>query len=47
LKPVHDWVKTFEQLWTHQLDRIKARAEQRARERSDATKPPDPKKGSS
>lgn len=27
LKPVHDWVKTYERFWTHQLARIKARAE--------------------
>ena len=27
LKPVHDWVKTYEHFWTHQLDRIKERAE--------------------
>ena len=27
LKPVHDWVKTYERYWTHQLDRIKERAE--------------------
>ena len=27
LKTVHDWVKAFEQLWSHQLDRIKERAE--------------------
>jgi DNA-binding transcriptional ArsR family regulator len=32
LKTVHDWVKHFEGLWGHQLDRIKERAEQRARE---------------
>jgi DNA-binding transcriptional ArsR family regulator len=32
LKTVHDWVKAFEQLWSHQLDRIKQRAERRARE---------------
>src|SRR5271163_1127455 len=31
LKTVHDWVKVFEDLWDHQLDRIKERAEQRAR----------------
>ena len=36
LKPVHDWVKTFEQLWSHQLDRIKERAERRAREQSNS-----------
>jgi hypothetical protein len=34
LKTVHDWVKDFEALWSHQLDRIKERAEQRARELS-------------
>src|SRR4051812_49298468 len=32
LKPVHDWVKHYERFWSHQLDRIKRRAEQRARE---------------
>ena len=30
LKPVHDWVKTFERYWTHQLDQIKERAERKA-----------------
>jgi DNA-binding transcriptional ArsR family regulator len=33
LKPVHDWVKNYERLWTHQLDRIKERAERKATER--------------
>ena len=32
LKSVHDWTKKFEQHWSHQLDRIKQRAERRARE---------------
>jgi DNA-binding transcriptional ArsR family regulator len=32
LKPIHDWVETFEQFWTHQLDRIKDRAERKATE---------------
>ena len=32
LKPVHDWVKTFERYWTHQLGHIKERAERKARE---------------
>src|SRR3954452_14087926 len=32
LKPVHDWVKYFEQFWSHQISRIKQRAEQKARE---------------
>jgi DNA-binding transcriptional ArsR family regulator len=29
LKPVHDWVKMYERFWTHQLDRIRERAEQK------------------
>lgn len=33
LKTVHDWVKTYEQYWTHQISRIKERAEQKALER--------------
>jgi DNA-binding transcriptional ArsR family regulator len=33
LKPVHDWVKEYERFWTHQLDRIKIRAEQKMAER--------------
>ena len=32
LKPVHDWVKHYEQFWARQLDRIKERAERKARE---------------
>jgi DNA-binding transcriptional ArsR family regulator len=32
LKQVYDWSKKFEQLWSHQLDRIKERAERQARE---------------
>ena len=27
MKPIHDWTASFEALWQHQLDRIKARAE--------------------
>lgn len=33
LKPVHDWVKTFERYWTHQLGQIKERAERKALQR--------------
>jgi DNA-binding transcriptional ArsR family regulator len=33
LKPVHDWVKTFERYWTRQLDLIKERAEQKMQDR--------------
>jgi len=31
LKPVHDWVKAFEQYWSQQMDRIKLRAEKLAK----------------
>jgi DNA-binding transcriptional ArsR family regulator len=34
LKPVHDWVKAFERFWSHQVDRIRERAERKAAERS-------------
>ncbi|HEY4310059.1 MAG TPA: metalloregulator ArsR/SmtB family transcription factor [Pirellulales bacterium] len=37
LKPVHDWVKTYEQFWTHQLSRIKAHAERKAQARSSSS----------
>jgi DNA-binding transcriptional ArsR family regulator len=42
LKPVHDWARKFEEFWTHQLDRIKDRAEKKA---SDRSKQSAPKKG--
>jgi DNA-binding transcriptional ArsR family regulator len=32
LRPVYDWVKTYERFWEHQLERIKDRAEQMERE---------------
>src|SRR6516165_2712894 len=47
LKTVHDWVKAFEQLWGHQLDRIKQRAERRAREQTQSPTPIKPRKGPS
>ncbi len=27
IRPLHEWTKTFERFWTHQLTRIKERAE--------------------
>ena len=27
IRPVHEWTRTFERFWTHQLVRIKERAE--------------------
>ena len=41
------WVKAFEGLWGHQLDRIKERAEHRAREQTDSPIPLKPRKGQS
>ncbi len=38
LKPVHDWVRTYERFWSDQLDRIKRRAEQKAREQAEQVK---------
>jgi DNA-binding transcriptional ArsR family regulator len=29
IKPLHDWTSTFQELWRHQLLRVKARAEER------------------
>lgn len=37
LKPIHDWVKTFERYWTHHLGQIKQRAEHKAVERMIST----------
>src|SRR5260370_40609370 len=47
LKTVHDWVKAFEELWRHQLDRIKERAEQRARDQTESPTPLKRRKGQS
>ncbi len=33
LKPVHDWVKTYERYWTRQIDQIKERAERKMMDR--------------
>ncbi len=44
LKTVHDWVKAFEELWSHQLDRIKERAERKAREQRNRQNPSTPGK---
>jgi len=33
LKPIHDWVGAYERFWTHQLDRVKEKAERKATER--------------
>ena len=33
LRPLHEWTSTFEKLWTHQLTRVKERAEQKELEK--------------
>jgi DNA-binding transcriptional ArsR family regulator len=33
LRPVHEWMKTFDRYWTHQIDQVKQRAERKALER--------------
>jgi DNA-binding transcriptional ArsR family regulator len=45
LRPVYDWVKTFERHWEQQLGRIKARAEARARAESSPPGRTPPRKG--
>lgn len=32
LKPVHEWAAKYERFWAHHIDRIKARAEAKARQ---------------
>jgi DNA-binding transcriptional ArsR family regulator len=44
LKPIHDWVKTYERFWEHHLDRIKAVAEAKAKNQTALSrKPSNPK----
>jgi DNA-binding transcriptional ArsR family regulator len=47
LRPVYDWVKTFERHWERQLDRIKARAQARAQATSGTPGQTPGKKGTS
>ena len=35
IRPLHDWTKTFERFWRHQLHAVKKRAEAKARAKSD------------
>ncbi len=32
IRPLHEWASEFEQLWKHQLSRVKERAEEKANE---------------
>lgn len=40
LRPVYDWIKTYERFWEHQLNRIKERAERLQREADLKQTPP-------
>jgi len=33
IRPLHEWTGFFERYWSHQLNRVKERAEKRAAER--------------
>ncbi len=45
LKPIHDWVKNYEQYWNRQIDRIKERAEKKAMDRiAKENQPKEPRK---
>lgn len=41
IRPLHDWTKTFERFWGHQLLRIKARAEEAKEETLTRPEKPD------
>jgi DNA-binding transcriptional ArsR family regulator len=47
LRPIYDWLKTFERHWERQLDRIRVRAEQLALARSSTPGKANRKKGNS
>jgi DNA-binding transcriptional ArsR family regulator len=32
IRPVYDWTKTFERFWSHQLNRVKERAESKTKQ---------------
>lgn len=44
LKPIHEWIRTFEPFWDHQLGRVKERAERMAQVRSSGQDIPDKEK---
>jgi len=40
IRPLHEWAETFERYWSHQLDRVKERAEGKMRRISEPEPPP-------
>ena len=39
IRPLHEWASEFERYWTHQLSRVKERAEKRAAARTNSSNP--------
>jgi DNA-binding transcriptional ArsR family regulator len=44
IRPLHEWASEFERYWTHQLTRVKERAEKKAASRAAASGSNSPKK---
>jgi DNA-binding transcriptional ArsR family regulator len=44
IRPLHDWASEFERYWSHQLDRVKERAEKKAAGRAAAPDSKSPNK---
>ncbi len=40
IRPLHEWAETFERYWSHQLNRVKERAETKIRPISESQKSP-------
>jgi DNA-binding transcriptional ArsR family regulator len=40
IRPLHEWAETFERYWSHQLDRVKQRAEARMKQRPEKENSP-------
>jgi cephalosporin-C deacetylase-like acetyl esterase len=43
IRPLHEWAKTFERYWQHQLNRVKELAEATVRQSSTDSNSPTPK----
>ncbi len=39
IRPLHEWAGEFERYWSHQLNRVKERAEKRAASKRDSSNP--------
>ncbi|MGB6974119.1 MAG: metalloregulator ArsR/SmtB family transcription factor [Terracidiphilus sp.] len=37
IRPLHEWTETFERYWSHQLNRVKERAEMKTKPKPDST----------